>query len=198
MYLKPERQADLRAMEQWVKQCFVGARVLEIACGTGYWTQFIAQAAKRIYALDAVAETIDIARRRTYQGKVEFIIGDAYAPPAGAGDFDAAFAGFWFSHVPKVRQRDFLLALNGVLEDGARVVLLDNRLMEGSSSPITERDTDGNTYQIRQLRNGTTHRVLKNFPSELELQSLAKSVGRAIRYIQWDYYWAIEYLANQA
>jgi SAM-dependent methyltransferase len=198
VYLKPERQTDLRAIEQWVAQRFAGASVLEVACGTGYWSQFIAPAAKRLCALDAVAETIEIARSRIATGNVEFVIGDAYAPPRGRDGFDAAFAGFWFSHVPRARQSEFLLALSDALEVGARVVILDNRFIAGSSSPIAEQDVDGDTYQMRSLRDGTTHRVLKNFPSEAELRSLAGGVGAEVRFTQWDYYWAIEFVVNQA
>jgi SAM-dependent methyltransferase len=198
VYLKPERQADLRAIEQWVAQRFAGSSVLEVACGTGYWTQFIARTAKRICALDAVAETLAIAKSRISTGNVEFVIGDAYAPSGGRGEFDAAFAGFWFSHVPRARQSEFLLALGDALEVGARVVILDNRFIAGSSSPIAEQDADGNTYQMRSLRDGTTHRVLKNFPSEAELRSLAGGVGAEVCLTQWDYYWAIEFVVNQA
>ena len=38
IYAKPERQTDLRLIEQWLPSRFEGARVLEIAAGTGYWT----------------------------------------------------------------------------------------------------------------------------------------------------------------
>jgi ubiquinone/menaquinone biosynthesis C-methylase UbiE len=198
VYLKPERQADLRAIEQWVTQMFVGARVLEIACGTGYWSQFIAHAAAQVLAVDAVPETIDIARGRVLLPNVEFLIGDAYALPQRAGDLNAAFAGFWFSHVPLARRLEFLSGLNAALGRDARVVLLDNRFVEGSSSPIAERDADGNTYQIRRLRDGTTHRVLKNFPSEAELRAVAARVGKGIRFVQWEYYWALEYATSSS
>jgi SAM-dependent methyltransferase len=198
VYLKPERQTDLRAIEQWVTQTFVGARVLEIACGTGYWTKFIAQVAARVLALDAVSETIDIAKDRVLLQNVEFLIGDAYALPRRDAGFDAAFAGFWFSHVPLSRRLEFLSGLNAAVERDARIVLLENRFVEGSSSPIAEQDAEGNTYQMRRLRDGTTHRVLKNFPSEAELRSLAGRVGKAVRFVQWEYYWALEYEAGQS
>jgi demethylmenaquinone methyltransferase/2-methoxy-6-polyprenyl-1,4-benzoquinol methylase len=192
IYRKPERQADLRAIEQWLPPKFAGACVLEIACGTGYWTQFIAPAARQVVALDAAPQTLEIARARVPGSNVEFVVGDAYAPPRDAG-FDAAFCGFWFSHVPRARQREFLTALDAALCPGARVVMLDNRYVEGSSTPISERDADGNAYQARQLADGSTHRVLKNFPSEEELRALVADRGQSAAFTTWEYYWAFEY-----
>src|SRR5215471_18282283 len=156
VYRKPERQADLRAIERWLPSKCVAANVLEIACGTGYWTQFMAPVALRVTALDAAQEMLSIARGRVADRNVEFRIGDAYDLPRHA-DFDLAFAGFWFSHVPNARQREFVSGLNAALRPGARVVLLDNRYVEGSSTPIAERDDDGNAYQARTLRDGSTH-----------------------------------------
>ncbi|MEO8304004.1 MAG: methyltransferase domain-containing protein [Betaproteobacteria bacterium] len=195
VYSKPERQADLRAMEQWVPSRLKGARVLEIACGTGYWTQFIAPVAREVVALDASSEVLSIARGRVREGSVEFQVGDAYALPQRAG-MDAAFAGFWFSHVPKSRQREFLVGLNAALRPGATVVMLDNLYVEGSSTPVTEHDADGNGYQVRKLDDGSTHRVLKNFPSESELRSLVLGLGEPAAYMTWDHYWAFEYRAK--
>ncbi len=192
IYRKPERQADLRALERWVPSKFVGAGVLEIACGTGYWTQFIAPVARHVTALDAAPETLDIGRARVPGSNVEFVVGDAYDPPRHA-HFDAAFCGFWFSHVPRARQREFLSALNAALRPGATVVMLDNRYVEGSSTPVTEHDADGNGYQARKLADGSTHLVLKNFPSESELRSLVADIGEHAAFTSWSYYWAFEY-----
>jgi hypothetical protein len=58
----------------------------------------------------------------------------------------------------------------------ARVVLLDNRYVEGSSTPVSEPDAHGNTYQLRRLADATEVRVLKNFPSKAQLRGLWSTV----------------------
>ncbi len=193
VYAKPERQTDLREMERWLPPLLSGRRVLEIACGTGYWTQFIEPVAKRVVAIDIAAETLRIARKRVPDKRVRFLIGDAYCIPPDLGSFNAAFAGFWFSHIPRSRQREFLLHLNERLDPGARVVLLDNLYIEGSSTPISERDSDSNTYQLRLLADGSVHRVLKNFPTEQELRSLVTESGDDPQFTTWQHYWGFHY-----
>ena len=195
VYLKPERQTDLRAIEAWLPSRFDGREVLEIACGTGYWTQFIAPRASRMVAVDAALETIQIAAGRVPKDKVRFVAGDAYALPEGLGNFDAAFAGFWFSHVPISRRQVFLSGLGKAIKPGSRVVLLDNSFVPGSSSPISEQDGEGNAYQIRKLRDNSQHRVLKNFPTEQELQAAIAGLGTKGVLQQWQYYWAFEYVS---
>lgn len=90
---KPERQDDLREMERWLPAQLSGRRVLELACGTGYWTQFIAAVAARIVAIDAAPETLEIARKRVHQSEVSFLLGDAYRVSSAVGKFDAAMLG---------------------------------------------------------------------------------------------------------
>jgi demethylmenaquinone methyltransferase/2-methoxy-6-polyprenyl-1,4-benzoquinol methylase len=195
VYEKPERQTDLLALQRWLPSRFQGAHLLEIACGTGYWTKFIAPVAAEIVAIDAAPETLEIARARVHDATVRFLVGDAYRLPVELGAFDAALAAFWFSHVPVARQRELLSGLSAVLGRGAAAVLVDNRYVEGSSTPVCERDQDGNTYQLRQLDDGSSHRILKNFPTEAELRSLTAGLGEHFRYTAFDYYWAVEYEA---
>jgi len=197
VYRKPERQSDLRKVEQWLPSVLRGRRLLEIACGTGYWTRFLAPVASSIVAIDSAEETLLLARERVPSKNVSFAIGDAYALTKNDGPFDAAFAGFWFSHVPRERQVEFLAVLNTALEPGAKVVFLDNLFVEGSSSALSEQDEQGNTYQSRRLSDGSIHRVLKNFPSEAQLRALVSGVsgalGQSARYGSWSYFWAFEY-----
>ena len=195
IYARPERQDDLRAIEAWLPTVFAGRSLLEVACGTGYWTQFIAPVATRVLAIDAAPETLRIARSRVASGNVLFATGDAYALPAAASNFGAAFAGFWFSHIPKNRVAEFLAGLHRALAPGARVVFLDNRYVEGNSTPVSEPDGEGNTYQMRSLDDGSRYRLLKNFPTEGELRAALQGTARELRLHEWKYYWALEYTA---
>lgn len=196
VYEKPERQADIRSLQMWLPQLFHASKVLEIACGTGFWTQYIAQSASSIVALDSAPETIAIAESRVPADKVTFVVGDAYKLALQEGSFNAAFAGFWLSHVPKKKQREFLLGLSAAIQPGSNVVLIDNLYVEGSNHSITERDSDGNTFQTRKLQDDSVHRVLKNFPTETELLELTQGLGHNFKYTKFQYYWAFQYVTN--
>ena len=105
-----------------------------------------------------------------------FVIGDVFALDHVAGTFDAAFVGFWWSHVLRQDLSRFLIGLHRRLAPGSVVVVLDNRYVEGSNTPITRTDGTGNTYQMRRLERGTEHEVLKNFPSHAEIHAAIRGV----------------------
>ena len=194
VYAKPERQADLRRLEEMLPSLFVGRRVLEIACGTGYWTQFLAREAKSIVAIDSSPEMLEIAALRSWpHGRVRLMLADAYSLPEELGMFDAAFAGFWWSHIPVGQRSRFLNSLDRRLVPGAKVAFVDNLLVEGSSTPISRRDDEGNTYQCRRLGDGSEYVVLKNFPPESELDAEVSAHGRNTRFLALEYYWLFFY-----
>jgi ubiquinone/menaquinone biosynthesis C-methylase UbiE len=153
--------------------------------------------AARTRAIDASEETLEIARSRVNAADVAFEVGDAYALPADARGFEAGFAGFWYSHIPLGRVAGFLRGFHRCLAPGARVVLLDNRYVEGSNIPIAETDDEGNTYQSRRLDDGSTHRVLKNFPTEAQLREATAGIAEDACLHQWTYYWALEYTVRR-
>lgn len=196
VYLKPERQANLREIEQWLPKYFTGCNVLEVAAGTGYWTQFLAKESQSIVAIDAVQETLDIAQQRISATHVNFSQADAYDLSSLPYDFDAAFAGFWLSHVPKQVLPQFIEQLNHSLKPRSKVLFLDNLFVHGSSSDIVHTDEFGNTYQNRKLVDGTQHQIIKNFLSEEELRDTLQLKGDQLVYHKWDYFWALEYVSK--
>jgi SAM-dependent methyltransferase len=190
IYAKPERQPDLALLRERIPGKLRGARVLEVACGTGYWTQLIAGVAAHVVATDVAEEPMRIAQSKSYKQRPVFSLTDAYALPETLGRFDAALAVFWWSHIPRQRIAEFLASLHRRLEPGARVVLMDNLYVEGSSTALSEIDADGNTYQLRRLGDGAEVRVLKNFPSEAELRS---QLPAPLSYEAFEYYWLAQY-----
>jgi demethylmenaquinone methyltransferase/2-methoxy-6-polyprenyl-1,4-benzoquinol methylase len=194
IYHKPERQRDLRAMESALAVPFAGRRVLEVACGTGWWTPHGARLAASWLATDLNPETMAIARAKAMPASVRFAAVDAYTLVGIEGEpFDAAFAGFWWSHVPLARLRAWLDLLHSRLDSGAQVMLLDNRFVAGSSTAISRRDDEGNTYQQRTLDDGSVHEVVKNFPSR---DGALAAIGDGVRDIVWrehTHYWVLSY-----
>lgn len=194
VYHKPERQRDLRAMEAWLPAQFNGRRVLEIACGTGWWTPHGARHAASWLATDLNPETMAIARAKAMPASVRFATADAYTLQGFDSErFDAAFSGFWWSHVPLARLRPWLAMLHARLEPGAVIVMLDNLYSDDSSTPISRRDGDGNTYQLRPLDDGSVHEVLKNFPSCDDVLAAIAPCARDVEWIEHDHYWTLRY-----
>jgi demethylmenaquinone methyltransferase/2-methoxy-6-polyprenyl-1,4-benzoquinol methylase len=198
VYEKPERQADLAALRSLVSREMEGHEVLEIACGTGYWTRVCAGRARSVLAVDLAEETLEIAQAKEYPfGKVRFGRADAYRLEEIPDDFTAGLACFWWSHVPLERLAEFLAGWHRRLGPGARVVFVDNRYVEGSSTPISRTDARGNTYQTRRLADGSSHEVLKNFPSGDELLRAIQGASQDARLVEFPYYWCLSYRVAQ-
>ena len=193
VYLKPEREKDIAFLTDHLPAVFAGRKVLEVACGTGYWTQHIARTAARLVATDTGPEPLAFARLRPNAERVTFRLEDAYRLPADLGMFDAAFAGLWFSHVPIESRLDFVRSLHARLEPRAKVVFIDNSEVQCREWPIVETDSHGNTYQRRELRDGSVHRVLKNFPGEAELAQLLSPFASALSFRELENFWLLEY-----
>lgn len=195
VYFKPERQSDLRAMESWLAGQFTGRSVLEVACGTGWWAPHGAREAADWLATDVNPETMAIARAKPLPAGVRFAEVEAYtlAGLAPAARFDGAFAGCWWSHVPLQRLSAWLEAMHARLLPGARVIFLDNRYVHTSSTPLSRRDAEGNTYQQRTLDDGSSHEVLKNFPSFEQAVAYLGPRAERPQWIAHTHYWILAY-----
>ncbi|TDO47586.1 methyltransferase family protein [Kribbella sp. VKM Ac-2571] len=188
VYDKPERQEDLARLRSLLPPLVAGRSVLEVAAGTGYWTTVLATTAASIVATDLNDETLAVARTRSYgPADVRFQTADAYDLGAVPGRFDAIFAGFFWSHVPRADVRRWAASLKDRVEPGGVVILADNRYVEGSNYPITRTTDDGDTYQTRQLSDGRTFEVLKNFPSREEFA--AQVAPAEVEWTELAYFW---------
>lgn len=197
IYRKPERQTDLQTLRDFIERSFADADVLEVACGTGYWTEVLARSAKSVIATDINEEVLAIARSKGLPEPVTFLKADAYALPTLTQPSNAGLSSFWWSHIPKSGLRDFLRGFHRALAPGARVVFMDNVYVEGSSTPISRTDPQGDTYQLRQLDDGSTHEVRKNFPTESELRAAVEGLASDVKIEFLPYFWTLSYATRE-
>ncbi len=189
IYDRPERQADLAVLRARVAACCAGRDALELACGTGWWTEVAASGASSILATDFNPAPLEIARGKAYACPVRFAQMDAYAPQPGAGNFDCGYAMFWWSHVPRARLADFLRDFTACLAPGSLLLFVDNRYVAGSSTPIARTDDAGDSHQQRTLADGSRHEVLKNFPHAQEIRAALEPFCTRIEVTELTYYW---------
>ena len=144
-------------------------RVLELACGTGNWTQHLVRSAGHVTAVDASPEMLAIARQRTGVSTVRYVQADIFAWRPDA-EYDVVFFGFWLSHVPPDRFEPFWELVRSCLAPGGRVFFMDS-LPDETSTAIDHRlEGPMSITSDRQLNSGDRYRIVKVYyrPEELE------------------------------
>lgn len=191
IYRRPESQADLADMQRRLGEVLAGHRVLELACGTGYWTQHFANSAQSVLATDINREMLDLAEAKDLPtDKVKWQLADAFDLQV-EGKFSACFAGFWWSHILRQDQEGFLQQLRQKLGKDTLLVLMDNVYVEGVNTTIARTDLEGNTFQIRTLPDGGRYEVLKNFPTDSALRKKLATAAKEIRIVRLENYWML-------
>lgn len=193
IYQKPERQADLQLLQQRLSDVLKNQRVLEVACGTGYWTERYAPVAASVLATDINQTMLDVAQSKTYPaGRVQFALADTFALPAASeGQYTACFAGFLWSHIKRAEQTEILAQFSKAAGKGSVLVLIDNNYVEGESGPVARTDLDGNTHQLRMQEDGSRVEVVKNFPADSFLRKKFGPAARDIRIVRTEYFWML-------
>jgi SAM-dependent methyltransferase len=190
-YDDPERQVDLDQMRAQVAQVLRGHVVLELGCGSGYWTAQIAESADSVLATDINPEMIALAQQRGLPGKVSFKVADGQDLPADIGDFTAVFIGFWWSHMRRDEQDRFLAQLRARVGKDVLLVILDDDYVEGSSVTVARTDLEGNTYQILTAPDGQRYELPKGYPSDSALRKRLAPAVREIRIARTEFYWLL-------
>jgi 2-polyprenyl-3-methyl-5-hydroxy-6-metoxy-1,4-benzoquinol methylase len=168
---------DVAAARQRIARLVADMRpsgtVLEIACGTGLWTEALAEWADRLTAIDAAPEAVAIARDRVRSAGVRFEVADVFSWDPGTR-FDVIFFSAWLSHVPASRFGQFWQLVRSLLATGGRVLFIDEHTDErGKEAYVAGRDD----VVERRLNDGSTFRVIKNFVDPRELESRLRRLG---------------------
>jgi len=122
------------------------ARVLDVACGTGFLTRHLRG---EVTGLDQSETMVAIAARRLPEGRA--VQGDAVPLPFADGAFDRVFTANFYGHLLEAERRPFLAQARRVAPS---LVVLDAALQAGGRPE---------EWQERKLNDGSRHRVYKRF-----------------------------------
>jgi ubiquinone/menaquinone biosynthesis C-methylase UbiE len=150
--------------------------VLELACGTGLWTQRLVAHAAGVTAVDGSPEMLDLCRARVNDSRVSYVQADLFAwEPDRA--FDVCFFGFWLSHVPETRFEDFWGKVKRAVGPEGRVFFIDSLRSDKASAIDHQLPDQAEETMLRRLADGREYRIVKRFHEPLALQQRLVELG---------------------
>jgi SAM-dependent methyltransferase len=172
-----------------LEACRPRGRVLELACGTGTWTERLLRHAESVTAVDASPEMIEIASARVGgDPRVRFVRADLFSWRPERR-YDVVFFAFWLSHVPPERFESFWSLVAECLAPGGRVLFVDDayrtsdELIEGEGSATIQ----------RKLEDGAVFRIVKvpHAPAELEQRLTELGWAIEVRTTSGPFFWGL-------
>jgi ubiquinone/menaquinone biosynthesis C-methylase UbiE len=155
-------------------------RVLELAAGTGNFTQELLKISQHITAIDASPEMIEINRRKLKAPNVDYVQADVFAWEPEV-EYDMVCFGFWLSHVPPETLDAFLAKVCRALRVGGKLFLVDSRFSPTSTAQNHVLEDDDNIFVARKLNDGREFTIVKVFYEPDSLQARLHEQGFEVR-----------------
>jgi len=148
--------------------------ILELAPGTGIWTQELLKIGEQITAVDASSEMIAINRAKCQSDRVNYIQADLFEWQSDQ-QFDMIFFGFWLSHVPPEKFQDFLKRVSAMLKPDGVLFMVDS-LRNKMATAKNQNMLETSHIHHRILNDGSEFQIIKVFYQPDALQSDLKRV----------------------
>ena len=162
-----------------VGRCTHG-RLMDLACGTGYWLTYYGSHCSRITLFDQSERMLAEARAKVNQlGIVDrcvFLQGDFFEQEFEKNSYDTVLAGFLLSHLTEVQERALFDAFRTMLDAFGRFVILDS-----AWSPERAKHNTKVERQLRQLNDGTAFEIYKRYCDRDDIARWAREYGASLR-----------------
>jgi SAM-dependent methyltransferase len=171
--------AEVEQVQEALRAAAPYGRVLELACGTGLWTQVMLPHASQLTGLDASPEMIALNRGRLGPGMAHYLEADLFEwSPDQVYDF--VFFAFWLSHVPPERFKPFWDVVRASLAPGGRVFFVDSRYDPTSTARDMRLGAQGDTTLSRRLNDGREFTIVKVYYEPNELSARLVGLGWSV------------------
>ncbi|MRW93117.1 methyltransferase domain-containing protein [Duganella sp. FT80W] len=192
IYADEARFDDLDDLQEMVAELFQDHKVLELGCGTAYWTDLISETAESVYATDISQEMLDLAETRGLdEDVVTFGQLDAFNLPDGMeGEYTAVFIGNLWRHVRREEQEKYLKTLRAKLGKDVLLVVLDESMVDGVTV-IARTDAEGNTFEFLTADDGQRYEIMRNYMTDSTLRKRFANHAKQIRVERLQYYYLL-------
>ncbi|MEE3717666.1 class I SAM-dependent methyltransferase [Tumidithrix elongata RA019] len=168
--------AEVAIVQKALREIGQVNQVLELASGTGIWTEQLLQIGAKIEAIDASAETIAINQNKLNSDKVAYRHQDIFAWEPER-EYDLVFFSFWLSHVPPDLLQSFLKKVYLATRKGGQIFAIDSRNDPTSRAKDHSPNRQDGIYQARKLNDGREFKIAKIYYQPDELQNLFVNAG---------------------
>lgn len=150
--------------------------VLELAPGTGIWTERLIRTASTVTAVDASSEMMEINRVKVASERVSYIQADLFSwRPERT--YDAVLFSFWISHIPLERLDAFLHTVAMMLRPNGKVFFVDGQREPSSTAINHQLPTQDSQVMTRKLNDGRSFEIVKNFYDPADLMMRCNRAG---------------------
>ena len=141
---------------------FARGRLVDLACGTGYWLPQYAEHCSGITAFDQSERMLDEFRTKVTRlglgERCRVVAGDFFGYQFDAAAFDCALVGFFLSHLIEAQEKLLFDALEHMLAPSGRFLILDS-----AYSADRARFNAKVERQQRRLNDGTRFEIYKRY-----------------------------------
>jgi demethylmenaquinone methyltransferase/2-methoxy-6-polyprenyl-1,4-benzoquinol methylase len=149
---------------------------LELACGTGLWTQRLVSHAASVTAIDGSPEMLELCRAQVNDPHVRYVQADLFSWEPDR-TYDLCFFGFWLSHVPEDRFETFWEKVMRAVGSEGRVFFIDSLRSEKASAIDHKLPGRDEETMLRRLAGGREYRIVKRFHEPEPLQQRLANLG---------------------
>lgn len=132
-----------------------GKQILEVGCGDGYGSAFLAKSARSIIAVDYEKEVVFAAQNKYKADNLEYRCMDATNLEFGENEFDLVCSFQVIEHIPQERLLTYLTELSRVLKPEGELYLSTLNLEKVMKNPHTYKKNPAHCkeFSINELKN---------------------------------------------
>ena len=147
----------------------LSGRVIDIACGTGFWLPAYADRCSHVTLFDQSEKMLDECRKKVERlglaGRSTLLQGDVFEQPFPPGSYDCALVGFLLSHLTEPQEAHVFAALTSMLAADGRFLILESAWTPERAA--VNRKTE---HQERRLNDGTRFEIYKRYFDEEDVR----------------------------